>query len=151
MCRSPRSAQNYSSRSFPSAATLFDAEGKSAFDAETLRIVARGVLIDALSCRESMSKSGVVALADPRHGGTLDPYARFTLHEADSGVSAITATRSFQTFSLESILRLPIVERPSVGAVRVFARAGDDTEFVHLAPNLAAWSALATCPSRTGR
>ncbi|MBZ9990910.1 ParB N-terminal domain-containing protein [Mesorhizobium sp. BH1-1-5] len=44
------------------AATLFDAEGKFAFDAETLRIAARGVLIDALSSREGMSKSGLVAL-----------------------------------------------------------------------------------------
>ncbi|BCM21098.1 ParB N-terminal domain-containing protein [Mesorhizobium sp. J8] len=44
------------------AATLFDAEGKFTFDAETLRSAARGVLIDALSCREGMSKSGVVAL-----------------------------------------------------------------------------------------
>lgn len=44
------------------AAILFDAEGKFAFDAETLRVAARGVLIDALSCREGMSKSGVVAL-----------------------------------------------------------------------------------------
>lgn len=44
------------------AATLFDAAGRFAFDADTLRIAARGVLIDALSCREGMSKSGVVAL-----------------------------------------------------------------------------------------
>jgi ParB family transcriptional regulator, chromosome partitioning protein len=44
------------------AAGLFDAEGKFAFDTETLRIAARGVLIDVLSCREGMSKSGVVAL-----------------------------------------------------------------------------------------
>ncbi|CDX12140.1 ParB family protein [Mesorhizobium plurifarium] len=44
------------------AATLFDAEGKFTFDAETLRSAARGVLIDALSCREGMRKSGVVAL-----------------------------------------------------------------------------------------
>lgn len=44
------------------AATLFDAEGKFAFDTDTLRIAARGVLIDVLSCREGMSKSGVVAL-----------------------------------------------------------------------------------------
>ncbi|TPO13337.1 ParB N-terminal domain-containing protein [Mesorhizobium sp. B1-1-5] len=50
-CRMPRHA-----------ATLLDAEGKFAFDAETLRIAARGVLIEALSCREGMSKSGVVAL-----------------------------------------------------------------------------------------
>ena len=44
------------------AAALFDAEGKFAFDTDTLRIAARGVLIDVLSCREGMSKSGVVAL-----------------------------------------------------------------------------------------
>ena len=44
------------------AATLFDAEGKFAFDTDTLRIAARGVLTDVLSCREGMSKSGVVAL-----------------------------------------------------------------------------------------
>ncbi|MEJ6784888.1 ParB N-terminal domain-containing protein [Aminobacter sp. Piv2-1] len=44
------------------AATLFDAEGKFVVDTDTLRIAARGVLIDALSCREGMSKSGIVAL-----------------------------------------------------------------------------------------
>jgi ParB family chromosome partitioning protein len=44
------------------AAALFDAEGKFAFDTDTLRIAARGVLIDVLSCREGMSKSGMVAL-----------------------------------------------------------------------------------------
>lgn len=44
------------------AAGLFDAEGKFAVDTDTLRIAARGVLIDVLSCREGMSKSGVVAL-----------------------------------------------------------------------------------------
>ena len=44
------------------AATLFDAEGKLAFDTDTLRVAARGVLIDVLSCRENISKSGVVAL-----------------------------------------------------------------------------------------
>ncbi len=50
-------------RRFPRhAATLFDGEGKFAFDTDTLRIAARGVLIDVLSCREGMSKSGVVAL-----------------------------------------------------------------------------------------
>lgn len=50
-------------RRFPRhAATLFDAEGKFVFDTETLRVAARGVLIDVLSCREGMSKSGIVAL-----------------------------------------------------------------------------------------
>ena len=50
-------------RRFPRhAATLFDAEGKFAFGTDTLRMAARGVLIDALSCREGMSKSGILAL-----------------------------------------------------------------------------------------
>ncbi|RWA78234.1 ParB N-terminal domain-containing protein [Mesorhizobium sp.] len=44
------------------AASLFDAEGKFAFDMDTLRVAARGVLIDVLSCRENISKSGVVAI-----------------------------------------------------------------------------------------
>jgi ParB family chromosome partitioning protein len=44
------------------AALLFDAEGKLAFDADTLRIAARAALIDVLSCRENISKSGIVAL-----------------------------------------------------------------------------------------
>ncbi|ODT73922.1 MAG: plasmid partitioning protein [Pelagibacterium sp. SCN 63-17] len=50
-------------RRFPRhAATLFDAEGKFAFDPETLRVAARGVLIDVLSCRENISKSGIAAI-----------------------------------------------------------------------------------------
>ena len=50
------------------AAALFDAEGKLAFDTDTLRIAARGVLIDVLSCREGISKSGIVAIVA---GGTI--------------------------------------------------------------------------------
>jgi len=53
---------HYGSRFGRHAAVLFDAEGKFAFDTDTLRIAARGVLIDVLSCREGMSKSGIVAL-----------------------------------------------------------------------------------------
>ncbi|TGQ04924.1 MULTISPECIES: ParB N-terminal domain-containing protein [unclassified Mesorhizobium] len=44
------------------AASLFDAEGKFAFDMDALRVAARGVLIDVLSCRENISKSGILAL-----------------------------------------------------------------------------------------
>ncbi|MBS7707863.1 ParB/RepB/Spo0J family partition protein [Chelatococcus asaccharovorans] len=40
---------------------LFDAEGKLAFDMDTLRVVARSMLIDVFSCRENASKSGIVA------------------------------------------------------------------------------------------
>lgn len=58
----------YGSRFGRHAAALFDAEGKFAFDTDTLRIAARGVLIDALSCREGMTKSGILALVA---GGTI--------------------------------------------------------------------------------
>ncbi len=43
------------------AVPLFDAYGKLAFDMDTLRVAARSLLIDVLSCRENASKSGIVA------------------------------------------------------------------------------------------
>jgi ParB family chromosome partitioning protein len=43
------------------AAVLFDADGKLAFDMDTLRIAARAMLSDVLSCRENATNSGVVA------------------------------------------------------------------------------------------
>ena len=70
--------------------------------------------------------------------GTLDPYASFTLHEADYGSSGVIAIRVHRTFSLGSTLRFTIIERPAVGSVRVFDRPGDHAELVHLAPHRAA-------------
>ena len=43
------------------AVSLFDAEGLLAFDMDTLRIAARSMLIEVLSCRENATKSGIVA------------------------------------------------------------------------------------------
>ncbi|MDQ0563028.1 ParB-like chromosome segregation protein Spo0J [Rhizobium mesoamericanum] len=43
------------------AARLFGEDGKLSFDMETVRVAARSVLIDVLSCRRGMSNSGVVA------------------------------------------------------------------------------------------
>ncbi|WCK69375.1 ParB/RepB/Spo0J family partition protein [Agrobacterium tumefaciens] len=43
------------------AARLLCEDGKLAFDMETVRIAARSVLIDVLSCRRGMSNSGVVS------------------------------------------------------------------------------------------
>ncbi|PPJ49213.1 plasmid partitioning protein [Rhizobium sp. KAs_5_22] len=40
---------------------LFDEHGKLAFDQDTLRVAARSVLIDVLSCRRGMSNSGMVS------------------------------------------------------------------------------------------
>ena len=43
------------------AARLFDQDCKLVFDMDTLRIAARSLLIDVLSCRENRSNSGVVS------------------------------------------------------------------------------------------
>ncbi|MEC5382374.1 ParB/RepB/Spo0J family partition protein [Aurantimonas sp. C2-6-R+9] len=43
------------------AVPLFDQDGKLDFDMDTLRIAARSVLVDVLSCRENRSDSGIVA------------------------------------------------------------------------------------------
>jgi hypothetical protein len=70
--------------------------------------------------------------------GTLDPYASFTLHEADFGTGGVIAIRVHRTFSLGTTLRFTIVQQPPVGSVRVLDRAGDDAQLVHLAPHRAA-------------
>jgi ParB/RepB/Spo0J family partition protein len=44
------------------AAKLFDADGKLAFDMDTLRVAMRSVLVEVLSCRENISKSGILAI-----------------------------------------------------------------------------------------
>lgn len=44
------------------AAALVNSDGKLAFDMDTLRVAIRNVLIDVLSCRENISKSGIPAL-----------------------------------------------------------------------------------------
>jgi ParB family chromosome partitioning protein len=43
------------------AAVLFDADGKLAFDMDTLRVAARTMLVDVFSCRENATNSGIVA------------------------------------------------------------------------------------------
>lgn len=43
------------------AALLIGEDGKLAFDRETLRVAARSMLIDVLSCRRGMSNSGVIS------------------------------------------------------------------------------------------
>lgn len=84
------------------------------------------------------SQGRLIRKQGARDIGTLDPHASFTLHEADYGAGGVIAIRVHRTFGLSSSLRFSIVERPPVGAVRVFDRAGDHAELVHLAPHRAA-------------
>lgn len=82
--------------------------------------------------------------------GVVDPHASFTLHEPDYGAGGVIAIRVHRTFSLASSLRFAIVERHAVGSVRVFDRAGDHAELVHLAPHRAAteqWLSEQGCPN----
>jgi hypothetical protein len=65
--------------------------------------------------------------------GNLSLSASFTLHEADFGAGGVVALRVHRTFSLDSSLRFSVIERPAIGSVRVFDRAGDNAELVHLA------------------
>ncbi|KUM24422.1 hypothetical protein AU467_30345 [Mesorhizobium loti] len=73
-----------------------------------------------------------------KQGDGVAGTSSFTLHEADFGDGCVIAIRVHRTFLLGSSLRFTIVERPPVGAVRVFDRAGDHAELVHLAPHRAA-------------
>lgn len=59
----------------------------------------------------------------------------FTLHEGDYGAGGVIAIRIHRTFSLDSPLQFTIVDRPAIGSVRVFDRAGGDAELVYLATN----------------
>jgi hypothetical protein len=67
--------------------------------------------------------------------GNVSLSACFTLHEADYGAGGVIAIRVHRTFSLDSRLAFNVVERPAIGSVRVFDRAGDDAELVYLGAN----------------
>ena len=66
--------------------------------------------------------------------GNVSLSASFTLHEADYGAGGVVAIRVHRTFSLGSTLHFTILERPVIGSVRVFDRAGAG-ELVYLASN----------------
>lgn len=92
-----------------------------------------------LDARKTNNSQGrLIRKQGVRDIGALDPYASFTLHEADYGAGGVIAIRVHRTFSLGSTLRFTVIERPTVGSVRVFDRAGDNAELVHLAPHRAA-------------
>ena len=78
------------------------------------------------------SQGRLIRKQGARDIGALDPSASFTLHEADYGADGVVAIRVHRTFGLSSSLRFTVVERPPVGAVRVFDRADDHAELVHL-------------------
>ena len=85
--------------------------------------------------RTSNSRGRLVRKQGARGVGNILLSACFTLHEADYGADGVIAIRVHRTFSLDSRLAFTVVERPAIGSVRVFDRAGDDAELVYLATN----------------
>ncbi|MGR9426257.1 hypothetical protein [Rhizobium leguminosarum] len=83
----------------------------------------------------SNSRGRLIRKQGTRGIGTPSPSACFTLHEADHGAGGVIVIRVHRTFSLDSRLAFTIVERPTIGSIRVFDRAGDDAELVYLATN----------------
>jgi len=81
------------------------------------------------------SRGRLIRKLGGRGVGNVSLSACFTLHEADYGAGGVIAMRVHRTFSLNSKLLFSIIERPAIGSVRVFDRAGDDAELVYLATN----------------
>jgi hypothetical protein len=92
-----------------------------------------------LSAWKSTNSKGMLI----RKQGVLDARSlagtgSFTVHEGDFGAGGVIAIRIHRTFMLSSSLHFSIIERPPIGSVRVFDRAGDYRQLVHLAAHPAA-------------
>ena len=81
------------------------------------------------------SKGRLIRKQGKRGAGNVSLSPDFTLHEGDFGAGGVIAIRIHRTFSLDTELLFKVIERPVLGAVRVFDRAGANAELVHLATN----------------
>ncbi|MQB46091.1 hypothetical protein [Rhizobium sp. ICMP 5592] len=81
------------------------------------------------------SKGRLIHKQGKRGIGNVCLSPEFTLHEGDFGANGVITIRIHRTFSLDSSLTFKVIERPRLGHIRVFDRAGDNAELVHLAAN----------------
>lgn len=79
------------------------------------------------------SRGRLIQKQGERGIGNVSLSASFTLHEADYGAGGAIAIRVHRTFSLDSTLDFTVLERPAIGSVRIFERAGAGAELIHLA------------------
>lgn len=82
------------------------------------------------------SRNGVGRLVrkePPRDRAIYSSPAYFTLHEGDFGQGGIIVVSVRRIWSVESNLRFEIIERPTIGMVRVLQELGDSPELLHLA------------------
>ncbi|SCX22832.1 hypothetical protein DSM25558_3229 [Agrobacterium sp. DSM 25558] len=83
--------------------------------------------------RTNNSSGRLIRNQDERTVGNHTMPPCFTLHEADYGAGGVIAIRVHRTFSLDTSLTFAIIGPPAMGSFRVFDRAGDHAELVHLA------------------
>ncbi|MEH7870367.1 hypothetical protein V7795_25010 [Rhizobium laguerreae] len=81
------------------------------------------------------SKGRLIRKQGKRGIGNVNLSPDFTLHEGDFGANGVITIRIHRTFSLDSRLTFKVIERPQLGHIRVFDRAGDNAELAHLAAN----------------
>jgi hypothetical protein len=87
-----------------------------------------------LSAWEGRNGTGrLVKKEPPRSRATYSSPAYFTLHEGDFGEGGTVVVSVRRTYSVESDLHFQIVERPSIGTIRVLKDLGDSPELLHLA------------------
>jgi hypothetical protein len=79
------------------------------------------------------SQGRLIRKEGPRARGSYTAPAYFTLHEGDIGANGVITIRVHRTFSLDSDLTFKVIESPKPGSVRIFDRAGEHAELVHLA------------------
>lgn len=87
-----------------------------------------------LAARENRNSKGRLIRKQGKRGiGNVWLSPDFTLHEGDFGANGVITIRIHRTFSLDRSLTFKVIERPQLGHIRVFDRAGDNAELVHLA------------------
>ncbi len=57
----------------------------------------------------------------------------FTLHEGDFGEGGVILVTIMRTYSIDNDLTFRVIERPTVGQVRVLQDVGENVELLHLA------------------
>lgn len=85
------------------------------------------------ACKSRNGVGPLVRKQPPRERATSSSPAHFTLHEGDFGQGGIIVVSVRRTWSVESDLRFEIVERPTIGMVRVLQELGDSPELLYLA------------------
>lgn len=79
------------------------------------------------------SQGRLIRKEGPRKLGSYTAPGSFTLHEGDIGSKTIILVTIRRAFGLDSDLTFRVIARPALGSVRIFDRADETRELLHLA------------------